>query len=75
MPNEIYILISVLFIGFGVWVLARPKKVSSALEKLYGSYPLIGRLNQEQHKSRKPFAVALGITFIVLGVVALTMRP
>jgi uncharacterized membrane protein HdeD (DUF308 family) len=58
-------------IALGVFLVARPGRVSKALMTFYSKYPLVRYAGERQLTGRNAFVVALGIVLIVTGLVGL----
>ena len=71
MQNTILTLCGFVIIAVGAWMIVQPRIVADALRQFYSNYPIIHRAGKKQLTSRNGFVVGIGISFILIGVLAL----
>jgi hypothetical protein len=65
------VVIAYAVIAVGAFLILSPDCAARGLKKFYRNYPFIRYASDRQFETRKVFIVLLGITFVLVGLVAL----
>ena len=71
--NTLPLIIGIAFILLGTYIIVRRRYVARVLREFYLQYPIVRYSGRSQLSSRPIYIIALGITFLVIGLIGITL--